>query len=333
MKVSVRAVSALVAVTGILLVVLFVPSKSTSWPEIRIAVSETPLSAPLIIAGSNGYFQKHDLKIKLIKARGGVNCMQMLLNDEVDLATTSDSVVMFTRFERDDFGVLTSFAESDNDVKILALAASPDSPSPALENGTAGVVIDSASEFFLDAYMAMEGMNTRGIEKRGYQPHKLGEALLRKEVDYIAVWEPYSYMLSRDYPDRVFSYETRGINNLHFLLSHRTDENGESTIDREVSVRVIDALEEANRFISLYPEKAKKLVADFLSMPEAQLAYLWSDYTFRLTISDAMFLSLTMQANWAIGSGKTSRAEPPDFRDLFASSPLLPHVPANQASQ
>lgn len=170
MKVTVRAVSALVAVTGIMLVVLFVPSKSTSWPEIRIAVSETPLSAPLIIAGSNGYFQKHDLKIKLIKARGGVNCMQMLLNDEVDLATTSDSVVMFTRFERDDFGVLTSFAESDNDVKILTLAASPDSPSPALENGRAGVVIDSASEFFLDAYMAMEGMNTRGIEKRGYQP-------------------------------------------------------------------------------------------------------------------------------------------------------------------
>lgn len=209
MRISVPIVSLIVAVVGIFVLILFWKSSSHTPPQLRIAVSETPLSAPVIIAASNGYFQKHGVNVELIRVRGGVNCMKMLLSDEVDLATTSDSVVMFTRFERDDFGVLASFAESDNDVKIMTLASKGGRLS-ALESGTAGVVPGSASEFFLDAYMTMEGLSADSVDKKGYQPHKLGEALLKEEVDYISVWEPYSYLLSRDYPQQVFRYETRG---------------------------------------------------------------------------------------------------------------------------
>lgn len=296
----------------------------TSHPEIRIAASRTPLSAPLIIAQENGYFAAHGVNISLKMVHGGVNCMKMLLKGEVEFATSSDSVVMFSRFERQDFGVLASFAESDNDIKIMALSDRKSLPLSAVENSRVGVVKDSASEFFVDAYLTMEGLNTRNVEKVAYQPQHLGEALFNKEVDYISLWEPYHYTLSKEYPERVFHFDTRGINNLHFLLVHRNDEQGRMTVPKESAEKIMDALSQANQFIYRQPELAKKIVAEQLAIPKEQLVSLWPDYTFRLSLNDAMYLSLSMQANWAIASSKVSQDTQPDYRDLFVHSPLLP---------
>lgn len=330
MKLTVTVIAIVLLVLGI---VIFGPDKTAGpAPVLRIATSNTPLSAPLIIAQEKGYFAGKGLNIKLILAHGGVNCMNMLLKGEADLATTSGSVVMFSRFERQDFGVIASFAESDNDVKIMALAQRQALPLSAVENSRVGVVQNSASEFFVDAYLKMEGLDTQHLQKVTYQPQQLGDALFNQEVDYISVWEPYGYTLSRDYPDRVFHFDTQGINNLHFLLVHRNDEQGNMTIPGEMADRLLDALVLANQFIHREPELAREIVANFLDLPEAQLTSLWPDYTFRLSLSDAMYLSLTMQANWAMGSGKVSQDVMPDYRELFVHSPLLPSASLLQSS-
>lgn len=330
MKLTVAFIAIALLVVGI--VSLETGKMAAPSPALRIATSNTPLSAPLIIAQEKGYFVGQGLNIKLILAHGGVNCMNMLLRGDADLATTSDSVAMFSRFEREDFGVLASFAESDNDIKIMSLVQRQSLPLSAVENSRVGVVESSASEFFVDAYLKMEGLDTQYVEKVSYQPQQLGDALFNQKVDYISVWEPYGYTLSRDYPGRVFHFDTQGINNLHFLLVHRNDDQGNITIPSQTIDNLVDALDLANQFIHREPERAREIVADFLNLPNEQLTALWPDYTFRLSLSDAMYLSLSMQANWAIASGKVSKDVMPDYRGLFVHSPLLPSASLLQSS-
>jgi len=88
---------------------------------ITIAVSQTPLSAPFIIAKELGFLDSEALRVDILPCYGGVKCAQLMFNGEVQYATASESVVMFSSFDRNDFAVLASFVESDNDLKLLTL--------------------------------------------------------------------------------------------------------------------------------------------------------------------------------------------------------------------
>ncbi|SIO05532.1 ABC transporter substrate-binding protein [Salinivibrio sp. ES.052] len=287
---------------------------------LTIALSLTPLSAPIIVAKEQGLFEKYGIDMTLKPVHGGVKSFQILAKGEADLATTSETVAMFNSFERNDFNILASFVESDNDVKLWSIKRAIGGSLPdALKGGRIGIVASSASEYFFDSLLQLHNIPRETIEKIDYLPEALPEALLNGDVDAIAIWEPYGYQLLKRAAEPVQSLNSKGLHSLSFLLV-----SGRLLVNKQHQdmQRVIRALDEAVSLIHQQPDLAKAQVSAYLSMSDDKLSWLWQDYLFRLSLNDSLLLRLKNQARWAQRAGLVE-GPTPSYRHLLNPGPLV----------
>ncbi len=301
---------------------------ATQSQPLTIAMSTTPLSAPLIIAEEQKLFEKHGLNISLIPTRGGKLCFNMMINGEADLATSSESVVMFNGFQRSDFSLLTSFVVSDNDVKLITLAESNINQPIDLKNKTIGVTKGSASEFFVYAYMILTGNAALPIKLKHYKPELLGPALLSKQVDAISTWEPEGYYLTSKQANKTHTFNSKGVYSLSFNL---VGKRANMTKHLTSHTLLLKALDDAMAFIIQYPNESQRIVANYLQLSGELLSASWQDYVFRLSLGNALISNLQTQAHWAIESGLVESHTIPDYRALFDTRALDSIVPPHQA--
>ncbi|QYJ99985.1 ABC transporter substrate-binding protein [Shewanella psychrotolerans] len=311
-----------VVALGILVINLWPEKSPASVPPtpIRIAMSTTPLSAPLIIAKELALFKHHDVDVELIPYQGGHLCFDAMINGDADLATSSESVVMFNSFKRNNFRLLASFVESDNDLKLLSFGKQRNADGRDFNNKRIGMIKSSASEFFTDSLLIITGQENSSFEKVYMSPQELAPALIAGEVDFISIWEPYGYHLIKDQGSSIYQYPSKGIYNLSFNLIS-TDTN--TKVHFEQHVKILKALAETQQFIAEHPKQAKKIISDYLNIPDAELEWAWNDYIFRLSLNNSLLSMLHTQARWAIASGAVSSPMMPDFRILMDDSALL----------
>lgn len=279
---------------------------------LKIGVSQTPLSAPLIVAQQRGLFAKYGVKVDVVPCYGGVECARFLFEQNVDFATASESVVMFESFKRDDFVMLASFVESGFDLKLLTLAENDIYQISGLNGKKVGVVKASASEFFLDSMLMSSDVPGTKVEKV-YAPFtRLDDILISGEVDAVSVWEPLGYQLQNNPRVDVVDLSIPGIYQLSFNLL-TTREN--VTRYQDESIRILLALEEAEEWIQAHPLEVQKLVANYLNIPLGQLSWSWNDYIYRLSLGNGLLSNLQVQARWALEKGLVT-GPMPDYRKI-----------------
>ncbi|KUI98016.1 hypothetical protein VRK_27170 [Vibrio sp. MEBiC08052] len=286
--------------------------------HIRIAVSQTPLSSPFLVAKQLGIFAKYGLDVVFVPCYGGVACIRELFSGTVDYATASESVVMFESFRRKDFMVLSSFVQSDNDLKLLSLQRTGVRQVNDLIGKTVGVVEASASEFYLDALLLVHNLTNDQIKKIYLKPQLLTIALFEEQVDAISVWEPYGYQAALQSTEPLVDLSLSGVYQLSFnLLMMRS-----SYIQKqETHQRLLQALADTIDWMHQHPESSRSLVGKALSIKETQLESTWKDYVFRLSLGNALLSNLQLQARWAIDTGIVNGSLP-DYRKMFASDML-----------
>ncbi|QSX35306.1 ABC transporter substrate-binding protein [Shewanella avicenniae] len=303
------------ALLGLVLLVLgqtrtsiseFIPAERT----FKIGVSMTPLSSPVIIADRLGYFADEKLEVLLEPYKGGNACFEALIRFDVDLATSSDSVMMFNSFKRNDFVALASIAQSDNDVKIMMRADGDIDSLEDIAGKKIAIVKGSASEYFFDMLMMLHNLHTTTVNI-DLPPNEQGAALMARAVDVISIWEPYSYHLQQNYPGQVKTLDTQGYYTLSFNLIARKPDNMEY---QKEHFRILRALQRAIEYIHSNPQQAQVIIAEYLNVPRMQVAGLWSDYLFRLSLDNTLVSTLNAQARWAIYKGFTEQEELPDYR-------------------
>ena len=284
---------------------------------IKIALSTTPLSAPFYIAKAKGFFKIAGVNVQLIEMPGGDKCFTALQNKEVDLATTSNSVIMFNGFKHTNFEVLTSFVESDNDIKIITLEKNKITTPHELTGKSVGIVKGSASEYFLHTWLTVSGVDSTGISTKTYDVNKLPEMLDKGEVDAISVWEPYAFKAKKlIQPTQIM--ETKGLYNLSFNLVRLKS----NTAKNDSQEKILEALNKAVHFIAINPEASQLILRRHLKLSQNFVDWVWQDYRFKLSLHPSLITSLENQARWAIASGLVEQTTLPDFKNLISPNTL-----------
>ena len=195
------------------------PKTDVDKTTIKIAVSTTPLSSPLFIAEKQGMFKKYGLNVELVPTAGGVKSFELLTSQIVDFATASETVVMFNSFFKDDFTVLASFVESDNDLKLLSLDPEKYKDFNNFEHARIGLIKNSASEFFLDSLLIMFDRKHIPHSRVYLSPDELIPALVSNKVDIISAWAPIDYKLYKITEKNNQIISSKGLYNLSFVLA------------------------------------------------------------------------------------------------------------------
>ncbi len=292
---------------------------TTQNSTIRIGVSQTPLSTPLIVAKNLGLFKLQGLNVTLVPCNGGVVCSNDMFDGRVDYSTASESVAMFNSFSRDDFVLLSSFVSSDNDMKLLTLASGGIKDIADLKGKKVGVVQASSSEFYLDSVLIASGLSPSDVERVYYAPDKMDQALFSYKVDAISVWEPWGYRTQMGASSDVVNLGIMGIYDLSFnLMTMRSY----ATEHEEQQYKLLEALHSAIVWINQNPDKARQIVSTDLGIRQHQLEWSWHDYAFRLSLGNALLANLELQARWALDN-QLVKGNMPDYRSFFDSDALI----------
>lgn len=301
-------------------------SKETPENTIKIAVSTTPLSAPFYIAKAKGFFHTSEVNVELIEMAGGNKCFQALLDGQVDFATASNSVIMFNAFKQNNFEVISSFVESDNDIKIIVPGSQKISSPHDLIGKTVGIVKGSASEYFLHTWLTISGVDPSLVNTKAYSANEMPSALHNQEVDAISTWEPFAFKANQ-LSTSTQIMDTKGLYNLSFNLAGlKSNDTGTKTghliSQHDTQEKILEALNKAVHFIAINPEDSQLILRRNLKLSQEFIDWIWQDYLFKLSLNHSLISSLENQARWAIESGLVEQTTPPDFNTLISPQAL-----------
>jgi ABC-type nitrate/sulfonate/bicarbonate transport system substrate-binding protein len=306
----------------VILIAVFWGGKSSLDKEVlntSIAVSRTPLSAPIYIADSLGYFTEAGLNVELIEANGGNLTFQLMMDGSADFATSSDSVIMFNGFKYNDFENLATFVQSAHDVKVLSKTSSAIRSAKDLTGKRVAIIKGSASEYFLNMFLAIKGVEFASVVLEDLPANEMSLALEQNQVDAIVVWEPFAYEATKNLGDEAVLLSSSNLYELTFNLLAKKQT---TAINPEITLKVITALKQAVEYINANEAKAQDLLKARLGLDQQFIDWVWGDYRYDLALNRSLILSLENGARWAISRGLTDKKIVPDYRKLMNAEPL-----------
>ena len=288
--------------------------------SVKISVSKTPLSAPFFIAEALNLFENTCADVTLIETIGGKKSFDKVMNGEADYGTSSDSVLVFESLTRDDFVTLATFAQSDNDVKIITTTSSGIITGKDTFNKRIGYTKGAAGEYLLSTFLALEGSNISHIISKQYAPDKLQQALLNNEIDVVVLWEPYAYQTIKALSQQAKVLNTKSLYKLTFNLIALKTRSAEQV---DSSICILKGLNRAINYIAVEPDKSKAILVERLALDQQFIDGVWEDYIFKLGLNRSLQMSLQSQATWAIENGMVAPQTIPNYEEIIDASALL----------
>ena len=285
------------AITGIVICYFIVEgfTNQEKYP-ITIAVSKTPLSTPFYVANAINAFENTCVDVTFDQVMGGQVSFEKVMNGEVDFGTSSDSVIAFQSLTSQQFVTHAMFVQSDNDVKLITHAVDEIESMSALKGKRIGVTRGTSSEYILSTLPAIEGQTMNDVKMHHYKPEELLYGFNQGEVDAILPWEPFAFEAMQLLNEKVKIHDTKSLSTLSFNLISKT---ADSEL-LEKAQCVIEGLNIAIDYIASNPETAKKIVIAELDVDPEFIAWVWSDYIFKLGLNHSLMLNINSQAIWAM---------------------------------
>jgi len=293
-------------------------SPAAAAEPLRLSLSQTPLSLPFYVALHEGYFEAEGVPIKVTDVIGGHRSFQQLMEGSADLATSSEAVVMFNSFKYKDFAIVATFVNSDDDVKLITRADTGIVSARQLAGRRVGTVTGSASHYYLEMLLLMSGVEPKSVQLRNLQPEAMAEALKRREVDAISIWEPFPFKIMQAVP-KARVLPKSGAYRLTFNLVVAKKLVGAR--DQEL-VKVLRALERAQRFIAAHPAQAQSILRNKLELSQAFIDWIWPRYEFKTTLDQALLTTLEGEARWARQEGLVKGERSPNYLTFIHAGPL-----------
>ena len=277
---------------------------------IKIAVSKTPLSAPLFIAKELGYFAEQGLDAELVMTIGGHRCLASILAGETDMGTVSDYPIMINSFKRQDYAVAATFVSSSNDVKLIANKNKGITTPADLKHKKIGTVAGASSHFFLDQFLLFNGLSLADVEVIPLKSNDMPKALQDGKVDALSVWEPYGFLTKQLLQDDAIIFPSKNYYRETFNLVI-----GQQYIadNPKVIVAVLRALDKAETFINQKPREAQKILIKHLQLNEKFIDWIWKDFNFQLSLDQSLIKTLEAEADWAITNKIIARTQKQNY--------------------
>lgn len=286
---------------------------------LAIAVSRTPLSLPLYVAEAEGYFAEAGLSLRIVDCTGGHRCLRLLLDGGAELATASDSALMFQSFERSDFVVLASFVSTTGDVKLVGRKDAGIAQPAELAGKRVGVVRGASSQFFLDSYLLLHGVEPRSVKFVDLQPEEMAAAIAAGRVDAVSAWEPFAYAAVEGLKGKGIVLPHSGVYRLSFNLVAQRGLAG--TRDDELA-RLLGAVQRAEALIQSDPGKAQAILRARLGIDQRAVDWVWPGLEYRLALDRSLVKTLESEARWALRERHVRKAALPNYLHYLYTAPL-----------
>lgn len=286
---------------------------------LRLAVSRTPMSLPVLVAQERGFFAAEGVNVVVQDCIGGYRCLKQILQGEADLATSGDLPIVFNSFERADFVVLATICTNREDVKLLAHERSGVGKPADLVGKRIGYTHGSASHYFLDLFLMSAGIDPKTVTRVRLPPEEMTAALEIGRIDAAAIWEPFAYETSKALGGkiRLVKHEEHYLGTFNIVAARALVRTRDADL-----IKVLKAIERSQQFIADHPAESKEILRKRLALDSQFVDHLWPTWIYRNGLDPSLLRTLEAEARWAEREGHVTGKRPANFLDFIESGPL-----------
>jgi NitT/TauT family transport system substrate-binding protein len=261
-----------------------------------VAYPSPPLSTLFDIAMAKGYFLEEGLAVTPQAFESGKTALQAVLDGKADLAISADFPVMAAISGGQPISVAAQVATVGNNEAIVASHDRGITEPADLVGKTIGVPFGTASVYFLDSYLSLHGIAHSQVTHKNINASEMSAALAAGTVDAICVWNPWNLQLQQELGDRgvVFTDEIFSGN-----LACLSGQTAYLTDHPQAIAKFLKALIRAETFAKQNPAESQRIVVEFSQIAPELLADIWPSLDLRVSLDQALLVSLEDQTRWA----------------------------------
>jgi NitT/TauT family transport system substrate-binding protein len=291
------------------------PDKPAGPPE-KVTIAYTNNFNPVLvhIAFAKGLFKEEGLDATPQPHAFGKPALQAVLEGKADIATVADTPIMFAVMDGRKIAILAVIQSADRNEGIVARRDRGISKPSDLKGKTIAVTRGTTSDFFAETFLIVHGIDRKQVTIIDLKPDEMATAIATGKVDAAASWNPNLTQLQKDLGTNGLTFYGETIYTEAFCVAA-----GEDFVKRHPGAvrKFLRALIKAEAFIKQHPEEARRLVAEFIKADKALLEEIWDIYNFRVTLDQALLVSLEEQTRWAIKNRLTQRRDMPNYLDFI----------------
>ncbi|MCL4376773.1 MAG: ABC transporter substrate-binding protein [Actinobacteria bacterium] len=312
----------IISVIGILIIGISVGCLSmqtekytASTDKLSIGMQDNISPTLVWIAKGKGFFEEEGLDIELKKYPSGKLALMGLINNEVDLCATADIPIMSSCFERSDFLILCTIANSDNALWIIARKDKGITKPEDLRGKKIATQKNSAAHFFLCMFLLHNQIPDSEVYISYMEAVDLPNALINGEIDAFCLRNPYIQEAKDALGENAQEFFGPGIYRQTFNIIGKKDFVYKKP---ELIEKVIKAVIKAEELADKDKDQAIKITAEMLGAGrEKEVITDWPTFTFEVSLNQSLIVTLEDEARWAIKNKLTNKTEVPNYLDYI----------------
>ncbi len=307
-----------------LLLILAACSRQAPPPEVSLGAQISVQDALVWIARDAGYFRQEGVRVKLRSYPSGRRALEGMLANQVELAVVAETPLAVASWNHPGLRIYATLGRSDNNICLLARRDHGIRRPADLRGKRVATQRGSAVHFFLSSFLLDAGLTEKEVEIRFLEVEELAPAFGRGEVDAISMRDPVleqaEALAGRENTVR---FCVPGLYTKSYNLVGWQDYYPRHP---EVIEGVLRALERAAALAREDPARAQHILNARLQLDPKHLAQLWSGVDFRLSLNQALLVSLQEEARWAATAGIVEKGvgQPHRVPDLLGMIDVRP---------
>ena len=236
------------------------------------------------------------------------------------MSTVADMPIVFNSFKNEDFCIFATFCSSYGFVRIIARKDRGIATGKDLKGKKVGVNKGTSSHFFLGNFVVANQVPLVDVELIHKKTFDMQDALLNNEVDAVSIWQPYAEYIKQSLGENSLELNKH----LNFSrVSFSLAANKTFIKDRlAIQKKILRALDRVTTFSQKNREEAQAIIARTFDIDKDILGKIWDDYTFGISLDQALLVSLDDIARWAIKNQFVDSNEIPNFLDYICLDAL-----------
>jgi NitT/TauT family transport system substrate-binding protein len=312
-------ITLLIVVLAVLLVASFTlwscSPKGDSGKMETVVIGATPIEGNglIYVADEQKFFTNNGVRVVFKDYDTGVAAVDGLLKGEVDIALTTEFVIVGKSLQKqavldlvtiDKTMLFYIIARADRGIKTTA----------DLKGKRIGVPRQTVTEFYLGRMLELNGMKIQQVTMVDTKASDPAGAIAGGDVDAVVTWEPHVTQIKQQMGNTVIIWPVQsGQVSYWSVVSTPRWINQHPHLVRQF----LKSLVQAEVDIPLHPKEAKAIVKKRLRYDDAYVAAIWPQHEFSLSLDQSLIAAMEDEARWIIKNDLTRERTIPDFTNYI----------------
>jgi NitT/TauT family transport system substrate-binding protein len=273
----------------------------------------------IYIAEDRGYFIDNGLNVTRQEYESDAAALQGMVMGEADISVSAEYPVVKAAFHRENISVIGNIQKLQHWYVIGRVDRGIQSISD-LSGKRIGVARMSIGEFYLGRFL---NLNEIGIDEVTLVDISFSQppvALANGDVDAVIAPQYYIDLIEEQLEGNIVIWPGQSNQAVYMVAASRNDWIASHP---ELIRKFLDALSQAEDYITYHPAEAQTIVQMRLHYTDEYMASMWANQQFSLSLDHSLLIAMNDEGHWMINNYLTDERTIPNFRDYLHTTGLV----------